>query len=269
MERFLYRLSKIRHAEKFVLKGALMLMAWRVPVSRPTRDIDLLGRMKNDMDVVASSMRDACGQEVEPDGMVFDSESVETARIAEEADYEGVRVRLLGALGKARVSMQIDVAFGDTVSPAARMTDYPTILDFPVPRLHGYSRESTIAEKFHAMVRREALNSRVRDFYDIWLLSRQFDFDGGVLSTAVKRTFANRRTEVPASPVAFGPAFGEQDDKAAMWSAYVRKSRLGDAPSSFAAVVGAVAGFLGPVAAALADGRSFEKAWPAGGPWQG
>lgn len=268
MERFLYRLSLTPHAGKFVLKGALMLMAWRVPITRPTRDIDLLGRLKNDMDAVASAVRDACVQEVEPDGMVFDAGSVETARIAEEADYEGVRVRLLGALGKARVSMQIDVGFGDTVSPAAEMTEYPTILDFPAPQLHGYSRESAIGEKFHVMVRRDTINSRMRDFYDVWLLSRRFDFDGGILATAVKKTFANRSTEVPASPVALSAVFGEQADKAAMWKAFIRKSRLGDAPPSFADVVVAVAAFLGPVAAALAEGRPFEKAWPAGGPWR-
>jgi predicted nucleotidyltransferase component of viral defense system len=269
MERFLYRLSKTRHAERFVLKGALMLMAWRGPASRPTKDIDLLGRMKNDMDAVALAVRDACRQEVEPDGMAFDADSVQMARIAEDAGYEGVRARLLGSLGKARVFLQIDVGFGDTVSPAARMVVYPTVLDFPAPRLRGYSRESTIAEKFHAMVKREALNSRMRDFYDVWLLSRQFDFDGRVLATAVQKTFANRDTDVPSSSVALSGAFGEQADKATMWRAYVRRSRLGDAPESFAGVVAAVAAFLGPVAAALSGGRDFNKEWEAGGPWAG
>jgi predicted nucleotidyltransferase component of viral defense system len=268
MERFLYRLSRTPHAEKFVLKGALMFAAWRAPVSRPTKDIDLLGRMKNGPATVGRAVRDACGWKVEPDGMAFDADGVETARIAEEAEYEGVRVRFPGNLGNARVSMQIDVGFGDIVTPAARAFEYPAMLDFPAPRLRGYNRESSVAEKFHVMVRRELLNSRMKDFYDVWLLSRQFDFDGPALAAAVRKTFANRDSAVPAAPVAFSEAFGRDPAKATQWKAFVRKSRLDNAPASFAVAVSGVASFLGPMAEALAQGRPYEGAWKAGGPWK-
>jgi hypothetical protein len=192
MERFVYRLSKSPQAGDFILKGALMFRVWKAAAFRPTRDIDLLGRLKNDIEGVCGAVRKACNQDVEPDGMTFDAASVEGARITEAAEYEGVRVSFKGNLGNARVYLQVDVGFGDRVTPAAKMVEYPAILDLPPPRLRGYNRESTVAEKFHAMVRHDLLNSRMKDFFDIWLLSRQFDFDGKTLSAAVKGTFTNR-----------------------------------------------------------------------------
>jgi hypothetical protein len=200
MERFLYRLSRSPHTEKFVLKGALMLVAWKVSLTRPTMDIDLLGHVANDIDRLVGVVKEIRGQDVEPDGLVFDPASVHGERIAEEAEYEGVRVRFRGKLGAARVSMQIDVGFGDAVVPGPVMGDYPTILDHPAPRIRGYTRESTVAEKFHTMVRRGLLNSRMRDFFDVWILSGQFDFDGSVLLAAIRETFSRRGVEVPAVP---------------------------------------------------------------------
>ena len=145
MERFLYRLSRSVHADKFVLKGALMFAAWQAPVTRPTMDIDLLGIMDNSVDAIVAIAKEICLQEVEPDGLVFDPDSLGGERIVEDTDYGGVRVRFRGTLGTARVTMQLDIGFGDVVVPKPETADYPTILDLPVPRLRGYSRESAIA----------------------------------------------------------------------------------------------------------------------------
>lgn len=212
-ERFIYRLSKNPSAERFILKGALTFTAWEAPVSRPTKDIDLLGKIDNSIDVITAAMKEACMQKVEPDGMAFDAESVTATTITEDADYEGVRVRIQGNLGNARVSLQIDIGFGDVVVPGISKIVYPTILDFPSPELNGYSMESTIAEKFQAMVKLGILNSRMKDFYDLWLLSRQFDFDGRVLATAIRKTFENRKTDIPIQPTVLQDSFAKDPGK--------------------------------------------------------
>lgn len=267
IERFMYRLSKTRHAEKFVLKGALMFTVWTVPSPRPTKDMDLLGRIDNSIDVITAVMQDVCNQKVEPDGMVFDAESVTAKTVVEDAVYEGVRVHISGSLGNARLSVRIDVGFGDVVTPPAKGIDYPTVLDLPAPKLKGYSRESTVSEKFEAMVKLETLNSRMKDFYDIWFLARQFDFEGKVLSKAIRKTFENRKTEIIASPVVFQDGFAKDSTKETQWRAFVRKSRLRDVSGTFEEVDAVIAAFLRPVVAALAEKRPFKQTWKAPGPW--
>jgi len=268
MERFLYRLSKSAHAGKFVLKGALMLSAWQAPVTRPTMDIDLLGITDNSIDAIVAFVKEICVQEVESDGLVFDAEGVSGERIVEDADYEGVRVRFRGMLDTARIAMQIDIGFGDVVVPSPTIVEYPTILPLPTPRLKGYSRESSVAEKFEAMVKLGILNSRVKDFFDIWLLSRQFDFDGPTLAAAIAKTFATRGTAVPAEPVAFTGDFAKEAARQTQWQGFVRKSRLQNVPASFADIVEAIEVFLGPITRALSAGGEFEGLWKAPGPWR-
>jgi len=185
IERFIYRISKSPHADQFILKGALMFSAWCGPESRPTMDIDLLGKIDNQLDTVTAAMKDACLTDVRPDGMSFDADTVDAVRITEDAEYEGVRVRVRGSVGKIRVSIQIDIGFGDVIVPNASMVSYPAFLGFPAPELNGYTMESTIAEKFQAMVKLGVLNSRMKDFYDIWFLSRTFDFKGVILGEAI------------------------------------------------------------------------------------
>jgi len=209
MERFLYRLSKSPYANNFVLKGALMLTVWEAPLTRPTLDIDLLGRIDNSIETIVDVTREICRQEVEADGLAFDIATIETERIAEDADYEGIRVRFRGSLGTARVVMQLDIGFGDVVIPSPKPMNYPTLLDLPAPHLRGYSRESTIAEKFEAMVKLGTLNSRMKDFFDLWLMSCQFDFDGATLAEAISKTFSTRRTPILAEPLALTNAFAE------------------------------------------------------------
>ena len=267
MERFLYRLTRSRHANAFILKGGLMLTVWKAPSSRPTMDIDLLGRTANDVSTLVAIFRELCEQDVEPDGLAFDASSVTGEVITENAEYEGVRIRCRGSLGPAQVTLQIDVAFGDVIVPQPEFNDWPTILDLPAPRLRGYSRESTIAEKLEAMVRFGVVNSRLKDFFDIWFLSRQFDFDGETLSAAIRATFASRQSTIPALPVGLSTIFGEDQARARQWREFVRRNRLDSAPEEFAAVIVSAADFLTPVTDALASGRSFSAIWRAPGPW--
>lgn len=163
--------------------------------------------------------------------------------------------------------MQVDVGFGDAVVPGPVQVDYPAILDFPAPVLRGYTRESAVAEKFHAMALRGLLNSRMRDFFDVWALSRQFEFEGAELSAAVRETFSRRGLEVPADPVALSEEFAKDPGKAQQWKGFLRNSQLGDVHESLFTVVGHLAAFLGPVAAALGGQASFRRHWKPPGPW--
>jgi len=268
IERFIYRLSKSPHADRFILKGALMFSAWGGPASRPTMDVDLLGRIDNSLEVIVAAMKDACGMDVEADGMSFNSEAVTAAKIMGDAEYEGVRVRVQGGLGNARVSLQIDIGFGDVIVPGPSKIAYPVLLDFPPPEFNGYSMESTIAEKFQAMVKLGVLNSRLKDFYDIWLLAHTFDFRGEMLAKAVLKTFENRNTPITIAPEVFNPSFVKVGDKKVQWQGFIRKAQLANAPAAFEDVVAAVKMFLEPLLVSLVEQRSFRSNWNAPGPWR-
>lgn len=268
MERFLHRLAHSRHGNRFVLKGALMLQMWKAPISRPTMDIDLLGRMDNSVDTLVAVTQDICRERVEPDGLEFVPETVTGERIAEEAEYAGVRLRLRALLGKARVTIQIDVGFGDAVYPNPVRGDYPTILPFPAPNLLAYRRETAVAEKFEAMVTLGLLNSRMKDFFDIWLLCRQFDFDGDTLATAVAKTFAQRKTIVVGEPDALAPGFADTPGKREQWRAFVRRTHFEKPTPDMGDLIRTIREFLQPVASALASGAPFRKSWTAPGPWR-
>ena len=265
MERFLYRLSQSAHADRFILKGALMLRAWRSPEFRPTMDIDMLGRTSNEEAGIVARIRDVMAVDVEADGLTFDPDSIQSERITEDADYEGIRVRIRGTLDSARVSMQIDIGFGDIVYPEPEELDLPTMLDSPAPRLLCYSRESAIAEKFEAMVKLGVLNSRMKDFYDIWLLSRQFDFNGAKLAEAIRLTFERRGTVLPADIEAFDKTF--IDAKQVQWAAFWKRLQQDHIPASFNDIVSAMETFLSPLASALSQGNPKPASWTAPGPW--
>ena len=269
MERFLYRLSSSKHSEKFILKGALLFTVWDVPASRATMDIDLLGKIKNDPNGIASVIKEICSQSVVEDGLRFEASTIKTERIVVDADYKGVRVQFTGFLEKSRIPMQIDVGFGDPVLPGPVQLDYPALLDFPAPRLIGYRQENSIAEKFNAMCTRGMRNSRMKDFYDIWLLCRRFDFDGSELSKAIESTFQSRHLEIPAEPLALGPTFGEDKNKMAYWKGFLRKIKITNAPQDLGTVVKVLKRFLGPVTESLAAGKPFHGKWKAPGPWKG
>lgn len=267
MERFLYRLSKSVHADKFILKGALMLRVWQSPEARPTMDIDMLGRTSNlDADIVAQ-LNDILSVDVELDGLIFDTSTIRTQRIAADADYEGIRVKFTGELDSARVNMRIDIGFGDVVVPGPDLSDFPTVLDLPAPRLLCYSRESAVAEKFDAMFKLGELNSRMKDFYDIRLLSRHFDFDGDVLAEAIRRTLGKRETSLSSDVAPFSDGFAEM--KQAQWSAFRRRLGQEQTPASFTEVVGSVRDFLLPIVTIVRSGSPSGLKWTAPGPWVG
>jgi len=268
MERFLYRFSLSPHNERFVLKGALLFNVWGAPASRPTRDIDFLARLNNSVDAILPVIRDVCQHVVEPDGLVFDVDSIVGQVIKEDADYSGVRVTFLANLENARIPMQIDVGFGDVIVPDAALTDYPVLLELAAPRLRAYPRETVVAEKFEAMVKLGQLTSRLKDFFDLWLLPRQFEFDGKVLSTAVTRTFAHRKTAITPQPVALTDAFANDPIKQTQWKGFLRKSRIDIAPQDLTAVIEVISGFLLPLAGALAAGQEFASTWHPPGPWR-
>jgi predicted nucleotidyltransferase component of viral defense system len=267
MERFLYRMSQSPHADRFILKGALMLRVWRSPEFRPTMDIDMLGKANNEVTGIVAQIRDILSVEVLPDGLVFAPDSIQAERITENADYEGIRIRFRGVLDSAKVTMQIDIGFGDIVFPGPESSDMPTMLDFPAPRLQCYSRESAIAEKFEAMVKLRELNSRMKDFYDIWMLSRQFDFEGEKLAEAIRLTLDRRGTTLPAEIAAFSERFIE--DKQVQWRAFTRKLKQEHLPTSFDDVASVVKMFLGPIASAVSFRTSPPDRWEAPGPWRG
>ncbi len=266
MERFLYRLSKSSYAAKFILKGALMFTAWELEPYRPTMDIDLLGKTTNDVEVLAGIVKELCSQPVEPDGLVFNPNTVKGTSIAEDANYQGVRIRFRANLGRARVIQQLDIGFGDVVAPGPQPIDYPTLLDFPAPKLRGYSKESTVAEKFESLVTLGILNSRMKDYFDIWTLSRQFDFNGQTLRDAIAKTFSNRGTTIVPEPVGLTATFANDPSKKAQWRGFIRRSRL-EASPDLAELVLAVSRFLQPVATASSQGKAFNASWTAPGPW--
>lgn len=265
MERFLYRLSQSEHANCFILKGALMLRAWRSPETRPTMDIDMLGKTSNDIDSIVEQVKDIISVEAEPDGLVFDLNSIKAERIKEDADYEGVRVRFVGTLENARVHMQIDIAFDDIVHPEPIETEFPTILDSPVPRLFCYSRESAIAEKFEAMLKLGELNSRMKDFYDIWLLSRQFNFEGKELAQAMQLTLEHRGTVIPEIITAFTKGFIEI--KQIQWKAFHKRLAQEHVPNDFGVIVADIEFFLGAIISGLVLGSGFPQYWNTSGSW--
>ncbi len=265
MERFLYRLSQSEHVNCFILKGALMLRVWQSPEVRPTMDIDMLGKTSNEIDSIVEQVKDIISVEAEPDGLVFDLDSIKAERIKEDADYEGVRVRFIGTLDNARVHMQIDVGFDDIVHPEPIETEFPTILDSPVPRLLCYSRESAIAEKFEAMLKLGELNSRMKDFYDIWLLSRQFDFDGKELAEAMRLTLEHRGTAIPDIIIAFTKVFIE--DKQVQWKAFHKRLAQEHIPNDFSVIVADVEVFLGAIISGLVSGSDLPNYWSASDSW--
>ncbi|MGA3323111.1 MAG: nucleotidyl transferase AbiEii/AbiGii toxin family protein [Terriglobia bacterium] len=266
MERFLYRLSKSPYAARFILKGALMFTAWKLDSCRPTMDIDLLSKTANQVESVMTIARAVCTQPVAPDGLVFNPATVKGARITENANYEGVRIRFQSNLGAARVTLQLDIGFGDVIVPAPQPIEYPTLLDFEAPRLRGYSKESMVAEKFESLVTLGVLNSRMKDYFDIWALSRQFDFDGQTLGNAIAKTFSNRRTQIIRDPIGLTTKFADDSTKKSQWRGFIQKSRLGASPE-LGEVIVAIANFVGPLVTALSAGKSFRRKWMPPGPW--
>ena len=268
MERFLYRLSRSEHAERFVLKGALMLQFWGAPLTRATKDIDLLGRETHSVEQLVAVVKECLMLELQDDGVQFDPETVQGNEIRIDAKYNGVRLTLVGFLGTARIHLQIDVGFGDVITPGVQELDYPTLLEFDAPRLLGYTPETTIAEKFQAMVVLDMANTRMKDFLDIWLLAQGRPFSGPVLADAIGATFRRRATDLPTrTPIALTPAFHSTPVKHTQWRAYLRKGRVQGAVPELDVIASRIHAFVMPVVGSLTAGEEFLHRWRPGGPW--
>jgi predicted nucleotidyltransferase component of viral defense system len=266
-ERLLYRIANSPYGQRFVLKGAALFTLWTGKPHRATRDVDLLGFGDPSEAYVRKVFQEVLAVDVGDDGVTFEPESLQVGRIREEQEYGGVRVALVARVTSARVRLQIDVGFGDAITPAAVAVDFPALLDFPAPQLRAYPRETVVAEKLEAMVQLGLANSRMKDFYDVVILSRMFAFKGEVLVKAIRATFERRRTPLPEGlPVALTPEFATDATKKTQWTAFARKSGAGDV-DSLPTTVATLAAFAGEPLSAAARAERFTARWRPGGPW--
>lgn len=244
VERLLHRLSLSTHCNRFVLKGAMLMTTWFDDPHRPTRDVDFLGYGDPEPQAMLATFREICAIDVD-DGITFDLDALRVELIREALDYGGLRLRTTGQLAGARIPVIIDIGFGDAIEPGTEEIDLPVLLDLPKPRLRAYARETVIAEKFHAMVMLGLANSRMKDFYDVWILSRSYNFDKERLSRAIAATFERRGTAVPFDePEALTQTFATDAGKKGQWAAFARDLAV-DLPA-FDVVVMDLAGFLMP-----------------------
>jgi predicted nucleotidyltransferase component of viral defense system len=269
LERLLYRLSISPYADRFILKGASLFLVWKVQDYRVTKDADLLGFGTADTERIKSIFQKLCQTVTESvDGIEFIPDTVKVAPIREEHVYDGIRVTLMGMLHQAQIPLQIDICFGDAVTPAPEQIKFPTLLDAPPPQLLAYPRYTMVAEKLEAMVRLGVADSRMKDFYDVFLLSRLFDFDGWILCDAIRNTFVRRSTLLPRGlPMAFTDEFRKDTQKQTQWQAFLRKAKPKNVPEEIDAVIGEVASFLVPVLKAASEDKPFQPAWSKGGSW--
>jgi len=269
LERLLFRISQSEHRMAFILKGALLFELWTEQAHRPTRDADFLSIGSSDPRRFEDIFKAICVLPVVDDGVTFDPSSVTARQIKEGADYEGVRVSFLGYLEKARIPMQLDIGFGDAVTPSATETAFPTILDGPAAVLLTYPKETVVAEKFEAMVKLGIANTRMKDFHDLYSLSRLFSFEGQILSDAIVRTFERRKTRLPSSlPIAFTAEFFEDESKQRQWTAFNRKNKLYIESVPLQTVVSDIEQFVMPIVHGVAMEGRWSRSWRAGGPWQ-
>jgi len=269
LERLLFRVSQSEHKTAFILKGALLFELWTEQTHRPTRDADFLSIGSSDPRRFQSIFKEICALSVVDDGLIFDQSSVIARPIKEGADYEGVRISFLGYLEKARIPMQLDIGFGDAVTPPAVETAFPTILGGPAAVLLVYPRETVVAEKFEAMVKLGIANTRMKDFHDLRALSRLFPFEGQLLSEAIMRTFERRKTTLPpAPPIAFTAEFFENKAKQLQWTAFSGKNKLYMEAVPLKTVVGDIERFLMPLLFGVTTQGHWSRNWQAGGPWQ-
>jgi predicted nucleotidyltransferase component of viral defense system len=268
-ERLLYRLSRSSHRDRFVLKGATLFQIWTGQSHRPTRDLDLLGQGMPSSDKFLQLFREVCQQDVEEDGLEFRSETVRAEPIKEDDEYQGLRLKLQATLAPARIQLQIDIGFGDAVTPAPDEIDFPTLLDLPAPSLKAYPRETVVAEKYQAMVMLGIANSRMKDFYDVWTLARQFAFSGITLSKAIRATFERRQTAIPEQlPMALDDEFAQDRQKLTQWKAFIGKNKLNAEDSGLPEIVETLRNFLMPPTGALLRATDFDQDWQPLGPWR-
>ena len=268
-ERLLYRLSKSAFADRFILKGAALLLLWLGEPIRPTKDVDLLDFGDTSAEALKRVFVELCAIESSDDGLTFLPDSVHVEAIREDQEYGGMRVKLMAMLGNVRIPLQVDIGAGDAVVPAPEVLDYPGLLDLPRARLRAYRPETSIAEKTEAMVRLALANSRMKDFFDIHRLAETRTFDGETMRLAVAATFTRRGIEIPDErPLALTSEFADDAQKKIQWAAFVRRARRPDL-ADLPAIIATLDRFLWPVLQAAAQGEAWPRLWSNGGPWKG
>lgn len=268
VERFLYRLGRSSHRERFVLKGATLFAIWGTAY-RPTRDIDFTGYGSSEKADVIRDFREICNTPDDVDQLVFDVATITAEPIRDGSEYDGLRIRIRARLGDSDIPVQVDVGFGNAIVPGPEEKEYRTILGDPAPRILAYPPESVVAEKTHAMVILGQRNTRYKDFYDVYAMAGAFRFERNTLVRAVKATFDRRRTPMQAElPDALAAPFYSDESRAAQWRAYVTRNGLSDAPEDFGQVGDRIVGFLRPLWSDLGFGKAVEGNWQGGGPWR-
>ena len=271
LERLLYRLSQSEYRDHFVLKGAMLFALWGDQIHRPTRDVDFLGFGDSGEATLHETFRNLCNLPVEEDGVVFLADSVGVELIRDATEYGGIRVTLLGDLAGARIPIQADIGFGDAVTPEPEQVEYPTLLEYPAPCMKVYPRETVVAEKYQALVNLGIANSRMKDFYDLWMMAHRFDFDALTLSNAIRNTFARRQTPLPRqTPFGLSSTFYGDKQKNQQWKAFLRKTALfsTSALPLLEEVCQLLETFLMPPTQALENRRTVTGWWQPGGPWK-
>ncbi|MED4301584.1 nucleotidyl transferase AbiEii/AbiGii toxin family protein [Geobacillus stearothermophilus] len=260
-ERLLYRLSISHYRDKFVLKGGLFLFSLTQFQSRPTKDIDFLARqISNDIQYIKAAFESICALPVEEDGVEFDVKGITAERIKEGADYEGIRMKIPAALGKIKKQLQLDIGFGDVVIPEPQEMQYPTLLNMKPPEIRVYSTYSVIAEKFEAMISLSVVNSRMKDFYDVFTLLSTENFDGRVLWEAIFETFQRRRTNLEKEHPVFSPSFAEDESRNKQWKAFLQRTDIKE-DLQFPFVMEKIRDFLFPVYDSILNEDEFFKMW--------
>jgi predicted nucleotidyltransferase component of viral defense system len=268
LERLLYRLGQSKHRHRFVLKGAMLQTVWMEDPFRPTRDLDLLAHGGSEPESVRATFCEILAIESD-DGVIFDLDTLSIEPIRLEAEYGGLRLETTARLAGARIKIQVDLGFGDAVTPEATEIDYPVLLDSPIPRIRAYPKEAVIAEKLQAIVVLGATNGRMKDFYDLWMMSRHFAFDGATLARAIAATFSRRRTALPtAVPVGLSQEFGTDTEAIRRWRFFTTRNVLAQVPESFDEIVVALRDFLVPAIGLAQGSEASPTTWPPGGPWR-
>lgn len=270
MERFLFRLSKTPHVNDLILKGGLMFYGLGIPMRRATRDIDFLGISENAQQDILSIFRSALSITFPEDGVLFDTDSLRLSETQVDANQGGVRITFVGNLGKMRLPVQVDVGFSDELASDVLNMEYPVLLDgMEKPHLKGYPPESIISEKFYAMVRFADANSRWKDYYDIFLLTRTFEFDSHSVANAILATFGNRPAELK-DEIPYGLRESFAITKQEEWILFLRKSKLSNESfKDLLVVVNRIWEFLEyPLREIWVGGNLERKRWLQGGGWR-
>ncbi len=256
LERFLYRLGVSAYADRFVLKGASAFAVWIGPFCRVTRDADLEAFGDMTPEALLDAFREICAIQCPADGVEFDFASFHTEEIKREDKYPGTRLTFGAGIGGAKVLLQFDIGVGDSVYPCAEFLDYPTLLTGERPHVRVYPRYTVVAEKFQVMVSRGLVNSRLKDYHDLWVLTERFDFDGKILQTAIEYTFARRMTIIPSTlPEGLDKTFYENPAKQMQWNAFLR--RAGVARLELPVIVGRLVEFVRPII----EGKAKSLCW--------